>query len=40
MTAGVEHGHLVRVIADGPDEDRAVEMLRGILARIDRTAGK
>jgi phosphotransferase system HPr (HPr) family protein len=40
MTAGVEYGQLVRVIADGPDEDRAIEALRRILIRVDRTAGK
>ena len=32
LTAGVEKGHVVRIVANGPDEDEAVEALRAILA--------
>ena len=32
LSTGVERGHLVRVVAEGPDEDRAVEALRDLLA--------
>jgi phosphotransferase system HPr (HPr) family protein len=40
MAAGVEQGHIVRVVADGPDEDRAVETLRDVLAGLGRPIGK
>lgn len=40
MTAGVEQGHLVRVVADGADEDRAVEKLRDVLIGHGRPVGK
>lgn len=40
MTAGVEQGHLVRVVADGADEDRAVEKLRDVLIGDGRPVGK
>ncbi len=35
MATGAERGHLLRVTADGIDEDRAVEALRELLARLD-----
>src|SRR6476469_8062470 len=31
LTAGVSHGHRVRITADGPDEDEAVKTLEGML---------
>lgn len=34
LTMGVERGHLVRITADGPDEDEAVAALRDLLAGI------
>jgi phosphotransferase system HPr (HPr) family protein len=34
LTTGVERGHLVRITADGPDEDEAVAALRDLLAGI------
>jgi phosphocarrier protein HPr len=27
MTAGVEHNHKVRIIAEGPDEEEAIEII-------------
>ena len=35
MSAGVEKGHVVRIVADGADEDRAVDSLRRLLAGRD-----
>jgi phosphocarrier protein HPr len=32
LSAGVERGHTVRLIADGPDEDYAVAALAGLLS--------
>ncbi|MGD0247905.1 MAG: HPr family phosphocarrier protein, partial [Candidatus Limnocylindrales bacterium] len=40
MAAGVERGHLVRIVADGADEDRAVDSLRRLLARLDEPIGR
>jgi phosphotransferase system HPr (HPr) family protein len=34
LAAGVERGHLVRVEAEGADEDQAVEGLRRLLAGL------
>ena len=34
LTTGVERGHLVRVTADGPDEEDAVAVLRDLLAGL------
>jgi phosphotransferase system HPr (HPr) family protein len=34
LTTGVERGHLVRITADGPDEDEAVAALRDLLAGL------
>ena len=35
LTTGVERGHLVRIIADGPDDGEAVDALRDYLAGVD-----
>ena len=32
LTAGVERGHLVRITADGPDEDQAIAVLHDLFA--------
>jgi phosphotransferase system HPr (HPr) family protein len=31
MTAGARQGHLVRIAADGPDEDAAIEALEALV---------
>jgi phosphotransferase system HPr (HPr) family protein len=38
LTTGVERGHLVRIIADGPDDGRAVQALRDYLAGVESVA--
>ena len=40
LSSGVECGHVVRVVADGVDEDRAVETLRDLLARLGEPGGE
>jgi len=40
MTAGVEKGHVVRIEADGPDEDIAVEDLSRLLAGLGEPVGE
>jgi len=40
LSAGVEMGHTVRIVADGADERRAVEVLGELLAGPDQTVGK
>jgi phosphoenolpyruvate-protein phosphotransferase len=40
LSAGVEQGHVVRVEADGADEELAVETLGGLLGRLDGPAGR
>ena len=39
LTAGVEKGHIVRVVAEGADEDRAVDTLRDLLAGLGEPVG-
>lgn len=39
LGAGVEKGHVVRVVAEGDDEDRAVQALRQLLAGLGDRAG-
>ena len=34
LSAGVERGHLVRIAADGVDEDQALDALRDLLAGL------
>jgi phosphotransferase system HPr (HPr) family protein len=38
LTTGVECGHLVRITADGPDDDEAVAELRDLLAGLGEPA--
>ena len=38
LTTGVEQGHLVRITADGPDDDEAVVALRDLLAGVGEAA--
>jgi phosphotransferase system HPr-like phosphotransfer protein len=33
-------GHVVRVVADGPDEDRAIDALRELLAGLGEQVGE
>ncbi len=40
LSAGVEMGHLVRIVAVGADEKRAVEVLSELLASPDQAVGK
>ena len=40
MGSGVERGHKVRVVADGADEDRAVETLRDLLVGLGEPVGE
>jgi phosphotransferase system HPr (HPr) family protein len=40
LSAGVERGHVVRIVAEGADEDRAVETLRELLAGLGRQVGE
>lgn len=40
LSAGVERGHVVRVVAEGADEDRAVDTLRGLLAGLGEPVGE
>lgn len=40
LSAGVERGHVVRIVADGADEDRAVDTLRELLAGLGERAGE
>jgi phosphocarrier protein len=40
LGAGVERGHVVRLVAEGPDEDRAVETLRDLLAGLAQQVGE
>jgi phosphotransferase system HPr (HPr) family protein len=40
LAAGVERGHVVRVVADGADEDRAVETLRELLVGLGQQVGE
>jgi phosphotransferase system HPr (HPr) family protein len=40
LSLGVERGHVVRVVAEGADEDRAVETLRDLLAMSGGKAGE
>jgi phosphotransferase system HPr (HPr) family protein len=39
LSAGVEKGHTVRIEAEGPDEGRAVEDLRRLLAGLGEPVG-
>jgi phosphotransferase system HPr (HPr) family protein len=39
LSAGIERGHLVRITAEGADEDRAVEGLRRLLAGLGEAVG-
>jgi phosphoenolpyruvate-protein phosphotransferase len=39
LSAGVEMGHTVRIVADGADEKRAVEVLGKLLAGLDQAVG-
>jgi len=40
LSAGVEMGHLVRIVADGADEGRAIEVLGALLAGLDQAVGE
>ena len=40
LTLGVEKGHVLRVVTEGTDEDRAVETLRDLLASRPEKAGQ
>jgi phosphocarrier protein len=39
LSAGVERGHVVKITAEGADEDRAVEGLRRLLAGLGEAVG-
>jgi phosphocarrier protein HPr len=39
LSAGVERGHVVRITAEGTDEDRAVDGLRRLLAGLGEAVG-
>jgi phosphotransferase system HPr (HPr) family protein len=39
LSAGVERGHVVRIVADGVDEDRALGALRDLLAGLVEPVG-
>jgi phosphocarrier protein len=40
MTAGVEKGHVVRIEAEGADEEMAIEGLRRLLAGLGEPVGQ
>lgn len=40
LGSGVEKGHVVRVLADGPDEERAIDMLRDLLLGLGKPVGE
>jgi phosphocarrier protein HPr len=40
LSAGVEMGHVVRIVAVGSDEERAVEVLSELLAGPDQAVGE
>ena len=40
MKAGVERGHVVKIVADGADEDQALGALRDLLAGLGEPVGE
>jgi phosphotransferase system HPr-like phosphotransfer protein len=40
MSAGVERGHVVKIVADGADEDQALGALRDLLAGLGEPVGE
>jgi phosphotransferase system HPr-like phosphotransfer protein len=40
LTAGVERGHIVRIVADGADEDQAIGALLDLLAGLGEPVGE
>ena len=40
LAAGAESGHIVKITAEGPDEEQAVETLVELLAGLDEPVGR
>ncbi len=40
LAAGAEKGHLVKITAEGPDEEDAAETLQGLLAGLGEPVGE